>query len=72
MKSTQINNDQYLIQRTHNPLVRSSTLRGGTIRSDGGCQTPHFVLGFTCAQSTLPHFFPTPDGLDAVVYATLS
>jgi len=31
MKSTQINNDQYLIQRTHNPLVRSSTLRGGTI-----------------------------------------
>ena len=35
MKSTQINNDQYLIQRTHNPLVRSSTLRGGTNKING-------------------------------------
>ena len=31
MKSTQINNDQYLIQRTHNPLVPCSTHGGGTI-----------------------------------------
>ena len=35
MKSTQINNDQYLIHRTHNPLVRSSTLRGAPIKSMG-------------------------------------
>jgi hypothetical protein len=37
------------------------------IDAHGGCQTPHFVLAFTYAQTFHPQLFPAPDNLGAVV-----
>ena len=42
------------------------------IHPHGGCQTPHFVLAFTYAQTFHPQLSLAPDGLGAVVIAALS
>ena len=55
---------EYVVLEDPDELSRS--------RPHGGCQTPHFVLAFTHAQTSHPQLFPAPDGLGAVVIAALS